>query len=90
MAYFIEVPVDWLYIGSRIYIIEPNLRTGVGSDWPFPNTVKGFSKTGFFHQHDNSTPVYHIPFSEIGNTVFETKEEAFAALKKLKEKSNET
>lgn len=83
MAYAIEVPVDWLYVGNRIYIIEPNYRTGVGQDWVFGNTVKSFDKNGFFYRNCSTTPVYYTDFSEIGKTVFETKEEAEKALKKM-------
>lgn len=80
MAYTIFVPVDWLYVGSRVWIIEPASRTGYDGPHPFRNTVKGFSRSGFYFQHDSSTPIYHIEFSEIEKSVFETKEAAEEAL----------
>ena len=82
MGYTIFVPVDWIYVGARVWIIEPGSRTGYGEPWPCRNMIKGFSRSGLYYQHDSSTPVYHTEFSEIGKSVFETKEEAEEALVK--------
>ena len=84
MAYTIFIPVDWLNVGSRVWIIEPAARTGYEGPYPFRNTIKGFSRTGFYYQHDSSTPIYYSEFSEIGKSVFETKEEAEEALNEWK------
>ncbi len=82
MAYTITVPVDWLRVGEKVWVIEPSYRTQMDEDLPFRNTVKGFSKDGFFYQHQLDMPVYFAKFSEVGKTVFQTEAEASEALKK--------
>ena len=84
MGYTIFVPVDWLYVGARVWIIEPASRIGWDEPCVFGNTVKGFSRSGLYYRHDSSTPVYHEEFSEIGKSIFETKQEAEDALAKWK------
>lgn len=83
MAYTINVPVDWIYPGGFVYIIEPASRTGYEGPHSFRNWIKGFSTKGFYYQNDNNMPVYHANFSEIGKTVFMTKDDADRALKEM-------
>jgi hypothetical protein len=86
MAYIIEVPVDWLRVGAKIWVIEPKCRTQMDEDLPFRNTVKGFAENGVFYQHQLDMPVYFAEFTEVGKTVFETEAEANEALKKRNKK----
>ena len=60
----IEIP-DWCVIGKHIYWSN---RRRTGFDWVRERII-GYSDTGFFHQGDNSCPVYHTEFSEFGKTV---------------------
>lgn len=57
MSYTITVPVDWLYVGGWVWIIEPASRIGYEEPFVFRNAVKGFSRSGFYYQHDSSTLV---------------------------------
>lgn len=81
MAYTITIPADWLYSGARVFIIEDEDTTG-NPPHVYPNTVLSFTLHGFYHRYSYDTPVYFKPFDEIGGTVFETKQQAEAALKR--------
>lgn len=68
-----------LFVGQKIWVIEPESRTGQEKQ-AWVNTVKGFGHGEIFYQH-GGCPVYSETFDNIGKTIFLNCEDAEAALK---------
>lgn len=84
MAYTINVPVDWLYPGAKIWTTAIVTRTGFdGPPAVFKQYgwVHGFTISGFYYHYRDLGRLYHAKFSDIGKSVFETEEDAERALK---------
>lgn len=78
---------DELYVGRDIYVIERTERTG-NEDAVYKNKVTAIGifeyHVGFRYTYQSNHPEYVADFDEIGKTVFFTKAEAEAALKREK------
>lgn len=79
-----------LCVGSFIWVIERKDRTG-NEDDVYKNRITGigifdvgYGRIGFKYVHGSYMPEYFASFDEIGKTVFFSKEEAEAALRKEK------
>ena len=91
----IEYP-DELYVGEFVWVIERTARTGNDDD-VYRNRITGIGcfdvghpRIGFKYVHGSYMPEYFASFDEIGKTVFFSKEEAEAALKKEKRDAKNT
>lgn len=85
----IEYP-DSIHVGMHVFVIEREERTG-NPDAIYENRITAigtfwsqfWTNTGFYYSYIYAnTPEYFAEFSEIGKTVFFTREEAEKALKK--------
>lgn len=68
-----------LFVGQKIWVIEPESRTGQEKQ-AWLNTIKAFGHEKIFYQH-SGCPVYSETFDNIGKTIFLNHEDAEAALK---------